>query len=200
MANLSSRPVSKKKVASPELEEMQERLRAKKEMASDEPLEGAGRTYAPPPPPAPAPAPARRYAEAPQPAPPVMAEPESASGSDESADLAKSAPKRERRTAHAQAGKAESAPEPAPAAAAVASTRARSRGEETELDEQVVHETLLQRADRLFTQGRWAEAAIAYRDLLRLQPNSPSAERWRRRLSAARTAVATGRPPPPSAR
>jgi subtilisin family serine protease len=129
-----------------------------------------------------------------------MAEPESASGSDESADLAKSAPKRERRTAHAQAGKAESAPEPAPAAAAVASTRARSRGEETELDEQVVHETLLQRADRLFTQGRWAEAAIAYRDLLRLQPNSPSAERWRRRLSAARTAVATGRPPPPSAR
>jgi hypothetical protein len=132
----------------------------------------------------------------------VVAESESASAADESADLAKSAPKRAPRTSRAQAGKAEPAPapEPAPAAAPVAATRARSRGEEAELDEQVAHETLLQRADRLFTQGRWAEAAIAYRDLLRQQPNSPSAERWRRRLSAARAAVATGRPPPPSAR
>jgi predicted Zn-dependent protease len=63
-----------------------------------------------------------------------------------------------------------------------------------------VRETLRERADRLFTQGRWAEAAIAYRDLLRQQPSSPDAARWRRRLAAARSAVATGRPPPPSAR
>lgn len=199
MANLSSRSVKKKKTASSDTEELEERsLRGKEEALNAEPLEGGGRAYAQPPPPAAAPAP--RYPEAP--APRVVAGSESASA-EKSADLAESPPKREQRAPRAQAGKAEpapAAPEPAPAAAPVAATRARHRGEEADLDEQVAQETLLQRADRLFTQGRWAEAAIAYRDLLRLQPNSPSADRWRRRLSAARAAVATGRPPPPSAR
>src|SRR6185312_1000524 len=37
------------------------------------------------------------------------------------------------------------------------------------------------RADRLFAQRRWAEAAIAYRDLLRDAPRSPDAPRWRQR-------------------
>jgi len=200
MANLSSRATAKKKAASPDVEEMEDRrLQAKKEAASEDLLEGAGRAHAQPPPPAAPPAP--KYAEAPSPS--VVAESDSASGADESADLEKSAPKRERRASRAQASKAEPAPpapEPAPVAAPVAASRTRPRGEEAELDERAAHETLLQRADRLFTQGRWAEAAIAYRDLLRLQPNSPSADRWRRRLAAARAAVATGRPPPPSAR
>jgi anti-sigma factor RsiW len=56
-------------------------------------------------------------------------------------------------------------------------------------------ETLVQRADRLFTDGRWVEAAVAYRDLLRQQPNAPDAGRWRQRLVAAEAATATGRPP-----
>jgi hypothetical protein len=90
-------------------------------------------------------------------------------------------------------------PPPAAAPAPAAASRPRSRAEEAESDsvveEQAARETLVQRADRLFTQGRWAEAAVAYRDLLRQQPNSPDAERWRRRLAAARAAVATGRPP-----
>jgi hypothetical protein len=56
-------------------------------------------------------------------------------------------------------------------------------------------ETLVQRADRLFTERRWVEAAVAYRDLLRQQPNAPDAERWRHRLAAAEAATATARPP-----
>jgi hypothetical protein len=195
MANLSSRPVAKKK-ASSDVEEMGEKRVRAKEEARDDLLEGGGRAYAQPPPPAAAPAP--RYAEAP-PAPRAIAEAESASAADESADLAKSAPRRVER--RASGGKAAPAPEPLPAP--VVASRARSRdgeAESGESDQAASRETLLQRADRLFTQGRWAEAAIAYRDLLRQQPNSPSAERWRRRLAAARTAVATGRPPPPSAR
>ena len=50
------------------------------------------------------------------------------------------------------------------------------------------NDTLLQRADRLFADGRWAEAAAIYRELLRRDPHSDDAERWRRRLAAAETA------------
>ncbi|HEY5447233.1 MAG TPA: zf-HC2 domain-containing protein [Polyangia bacterium] len=49
-------------------------------------------------------------------------------------------------------------------------------------------ETLLQRADRLFADGRWAEAAAIYRELLRRDPRNEDAERWRRRLVAAENA------------
>jgi hypothetical protein len=57
-------------------------------------------------------------------------------------------------------------------------------------------ETLVQRADRLFTEGRWVEAAVAYRDLLRQTPSSSDAPRWRRRLSAAEGAAAADRTSP----
>ena len=74
------------------------------------------------------------------------------------------------------------APAPAPAVAARAAARqpvspapAAARSEES----------LRARADRLFAEGRWAEAAEAYRNLLRSQPASPDAERWRQRLAAA---------------
>ena len=50
------------------------------------------------------------------------------------------------------------------------------------------NDTLLQRADRLFADGRWTEAAAIYRELLRRDPRSDDAERWRRRLAAAETA------------
>jgi Putative zinc-finger len=58
-------------------------------------------------------------------------------------------------------------------------------------------ETLVQRADRLFTEGRWVEAAVAYRDLLRQDPASVDAPRWRGRLAAARSAANAVRPAPP---
>ena len=50
------------------------------------------------------------------------------------------------------------------------------------------NDTLLQRADRLFADGRWTEAAAIYRELLRRDPHNDDAERWRRRLAAAETA------------
>ncbi len=46
-------------------------------------------------------------------------------------------------------------------------------------------DALAQRADRLFADGRWTEAAAAYRDLLRLDPRNAAAARWRSRLSSA---------------
>jgi len=53
------------------------------------------------------------------------------------------------------------------------------------------NEALLQRADRLFADGRWAEAAAVYRELLRRDPHNDEADRWRRRLVAAESAVVT---------
>lgn len=54
------------------------------------------------------------------------------------------------------------------------------------------------RADRLFAQRRWAEAAVAYRDLLRDAPRSPDSPRWRQRLAACEAAAsALAAPPPP---
>ena len=49
-------------------------------------------------------------------------------------------------------------------------------------------ETLKQRADRLFSEGRWNEAAAAYRELLRREPQNGDADRWRRRLVVAENA------------
>ncbi len=50
------------------------------------------------------------------------------------------------------------------------------------------NDALMLRADRLFADGRWAEAAAIYRELLRRDPRSDDAERWRRRLIAAENA------------
>jgi anti-sigma factor RsiW len=51
-------------------------------------------------------------------------------------------------------------------------------------------------ADRLFSQGRWAEAAVAYRELLRRDPRNADAARWRQRLAAAESALAPTAAPP----
>jgi len=45
------------------------------------------------------------------------------------------------------------------------------------------------RADRLFAQHRWTEAATAYRQLLRDAPASPNAARWRQRLADCQAAL-----------
>ena len=94
-------------------------------------------------------------------------------------------------------------PPPAPAAKAHAKKSAESATEESYAAEgeakkeekpsnsnvrNNANETLLQRADRLFADGRWTEAAAIYRELLRRDPRSDDAERWRRRLAAAETA------------
>lgn len=47
-------------------------------------------------------------------------------------------------------------------------------------------ETLPQRADRLFREHRWPEAAAAYEQLLRQFPQSPAVTEWRQRLAVAR--------------
>ncbi len=204
----SSAPAKKsaeKKSAFRNIDEMEEdRLQAREQPARDKGAGAQSRAYAPPPPPAAAPAAAPSYAEPPPPKATVESESYAA---DDSADLAKSAPRRvERPMSRSSRGGGPATPAPAPQPAPVAalasagkSKRARvEAAEEAEAGDVAVRETLVQRADRLFTQGRWAEAAIAYRDLLRQQPNSPDAERWRRRLAAARAAITTDRPPPPS--
>lgn len=58
----------------------------------------------------------------------------------------------------------------------------------------VTAESPVARADRLFAQRRWTQAAIAYRELLRDDPHSPDAARWRQRLAACEAAAST--PPP----
>jgi hypothetical protein len=104
---------------------------------------------------------------------------------------------------------AETAPPPPPAAPVTASKPRAKRinaapaaddGQETALDSEAKdekkqsdgkakpNEALLLRADRLFAEGRWTEAAAVYRELLRRDPRNDDAERWRRRLVAAETA------------
>jgi hypothetical protein len=51
------------------------------------------------------------------------------------------------------------------------------------------HESAPARADRLFAQRRWIEAAVAYRELLRDNPRSPEIARWRQRLAACDAAA-----------
>jgi len=94
------------------------------------------------------------------------------------------------------------APPPPPAAPAPAASRERYESRKAKkgpvMDakpDAPRAETLVQRADRLFTEGRWVEAAVAYRDLLRQSPSSPDAPRWRRRLAAAESAIKATPPP-----
>jgi hypothetical protein len=56
-------------------------------------------------------------------------------------------------------------------------------------------ETPAQRADRLFGEGRWIEAAAAYRELLRSDPRNDDADRWRRRLATAQAEIDAARRP-----
>jgi hypothetical protein len=60
-------------------------------------------------------------------------------------------------------------------------------------------ETAVERANRLFTEGRWAEAAAAYRELLRRDPNNADAPRWRQRLAVAEAALESRRSEPAQA-
>ena len=59
-------------------------------------------------------------------------------------------------------------------------------------------ETAVERANRLFTEGRWAEAVAAYRELLRRNPNNAEAARWRQRVAIAEAALESRRTTEPA--
>jgi hypothetical protein len=81
------------------------------------------------------------------------------------------------------------APPPASAFAAPPPARAQSAPAHEKVEAARAPETLAQRAERLFTEARWTEAAVAYRDLLRQEPRSADAPRWRQRLGVAEQAA-----------
>jgi hypothetical protein len=87
---------------------------------------------------------------------------------------------------------APSAAEAAPATEAVAEpTRAPAEADrEAKPEPSPSLADLVRRADRLYTDGRWAEAAAAYRELLRRFPSHEDVAVWKRRLEAATRASA----------
>jgi hypothetical protein len=94
---------------------------------------------------------------------------------------------------------APSAPAPAPPApaapAAVREEEKESRRADAKTDSKPAGESPVAHADRLFAEGRWAEAARAYRELLRRDPRNTDAPRWRQRLAAAEAEIAPAAPP-----
>jgi len=96
---------------------------------------------------------------------------------------------------------------PAPAAAAPAPTPPASAREEEKASRRAdaktetrpAGESPVARADRLYAEGRWSEAAGAYRELLRRDPRNADAPRWRQRLATAEAALAPQAPPAASA-
>jgi hypothetical protein len=125
---------------------------------------------------------------------------------DEAAPVAKraSAP----RSPAPAAAPAAAEPPPAPAPAATASRRwadapsvAASAPAEEEVESAPAKpkakkgasspfEEQVQKAERLFSSGRWSEAAAAYRELLRLHPEHRSVPAWKGRLRACEQALA----------
>jgi hypothetical protein len=81
---------------------------------------------------------------------------------------------------------------PAPATrddgTAVAKRAERSSIEE-EPDGRPERAEFIRRADRLFREGLWREAAAAYKRLVQLYPDHPDLALWKRRLSDAERAV-----------
>ncbi len=82
---------------------------------------------------------------------------------------------------------------PAPVAAQMEAKEARRSDAKTEA-KPAPTESPIARADRLFSEGRWAEAARAFRELLRRDPRNADAARWRQRLAAAEAAIAPEAP------
>ena len=84
--------------------------------------------------------------------------------------------------------RAESEPASDEGTVAAESSDAKEEKKQTAGNKGNAAETLKQRADRLFAEGRWNEAAVAYRELLRREPQSGDADRWRQRLAVAENA------------
>jgi hypothetical protein len=84
---------------------------------------------------------------------------------------------------------------PAPAPPAEAQSAAKEApAPAARADDKPAVDSTVARADRLFREGRWVEAARAYRELLRRDPHNADAARWRQRMIAAERAVAPERP------
>jgi hypothetical protein len=81
---------------------------------------------------------------------------------------------------------------PPPAAAPVA--QAEARRAESKSESKPAGESPVAHADRLFAEGRWADAARAYRELLRRDPRNADAARWRQRVAAAEAEIAPRTP------
>lgn len=97
------------------------------------------------------------------------------------------------------ASTAASAPAPAPAPPAPAAKEDQDlttddAKRETKSDAKPAAASPVARADRLFAEGHWAAAALAYRDLLRHDPSNADAARWQRRLAAAQDAASSQAP------
>jgi hypothetical protein len=81
---------------------------------------------------------------------------------------------------------------PAPAAAREEAKEARRSDAKAESKPE--GESPVARADRLYAEGRWAEAVRAYRELLRRDPRNGDAPRWRQRLATAEAQIAPEAP------
>jgi hypothetical protein len=54
-------------------------------------------------------------------------------------------------------------------------------------------EERVRKAEKLFAEKKWAEAATAFRALLAQAPSNPAAKTWRERVAAAESAQEQGR-------
>jgi hypothetical protein len=100
--------------------------------------------------------------------------------------------------AHTPAAASAPAPAPPPPAPAAPTADREEERESSRADAKTeskpADESPVARADRLYAEGRWAEAARAYRELLRRDPRNAAAPRWRQRMAAAEAAAAPEAP------
>jgi hypothetical protein len=144
---------------------------------------GSANRWAEPPPPRPAETPAAFAATPVGAAPPQATKAERVPVYEDRMDSARSEPARP-----AERVKAE-APVRAPAArpAAQAETPADMK-KATESKQSISFEERVRKAEKLFAEKKWAEAAAAFRALLAQAPSNPAAKTWRERVAAAESA------------
>jgi predicted Zn-dependent protease len=65
--------------------------------------------------------------------------------------------------------------------------------EATQSKETISFEARVRKAEKLFAEKKWAEAAAAFRALIAQAPSDPAAKTWRERVAAAESAQEQGR-------
>jgi hypothetical protein len=73
----------------------------------------------------------------------------------------------------------------APAGPAAQAEAPADKKKATEKKETISFEERVRKAEKLFAEKKWAEAAAAFRALLAQAPSNPAAKTWRERLAAA---------------
>ena len=81
----------------------------------------------------------------------------------------------------------------APASPAAQTEAPASKKQATEKKEAISFEERVRKAEKLFAEKKWAEAAAAFRALLAQAPSNPAAKTWRERVAAAELAQEQGR-------